>query len=166
MANRFRQFRLLLWKNFILQVSLRLNLLVPLQLQTQTNNRSIFVACINFVLTNSLLFIEDPPSYRNCFRTPVAGASGRSINSAKVSCITVTSLLRTICILILRNVFQREEIFINLYSLSKSKQSQFIHPLVKVKVKALCKLLENARITRSNPCNSIPVISGYLCGLC
>lgn len=39
------------------------------------------------MLTNSLLFIEDPSSDRNCFRTPVAGASGRSVNSAKVSCI-------------------------------------------------------------------------------
>ena len=79
------------------------------------------------MLTNSLLFIEDPPSDRNCFRTPVAGASGRSINSAKVSCITVTSLLRSTCILILRNVFSMKKyLLIYIVSLKVNKISSFI----------------------------------------
>ena len=79
------------------------------------------------MLTNSLLFIEDPPSDRDCFRTPVAGASGRSINSAKVSCITVTSLLRTTCTLILRNVFNMKKYLLSyIVSLKVNKVSSFI----------------------------------------
>lgn len=78
MANRFRQFRLLLWKNFILQVCDA----VTFSGEICTTNG---VSAHNLFRSLFICFVGSSAD-RNSIRALIARSSHRSFNPTKVSC--------------------------------------------------------------------------------
>lgn len=87
MANRFRQFRLLLWKNFILQVCDAVTFSVEICTTNGVSSVLLFTAVAAHNLFRSLFIcFVGSSADRNSIRALIARSPHRSFNPTKVSC--------------------------------------------------------------------------------